>query len=63
MTAKLRKAVAAYDAACIDARRRIDSQWLDARLADLTTPDTRQAEYASVKLTLAREHGIPANLI
>lgn len=57
-----RKAIAAYDAACIDARRKIESNWLDRRIASMTTPDTRQAEFTSVKLSLAAQYGIPANM-
>jgi hypothetical protein len=63
MTATLRKNIAQYDAACIIARRRIDSQWLDKRLASMTPiADDRDAEFAAAKLALAAQFNIPANL-
>jgi len=63
MTATLRKNVAKFDAECIAARRRIDSTWLDRRLASMApVADDRDSEYATAKQTLAREYGIPSNL-
>jgi hypothetical protein len=71
MKTATRKAIAQYDEACQAAQRRIDNEWIDRRLADMTVPadefaarasTQRQAEYAAAKLALAAEYGIPANL-
>ena len=63
MTATLRKNIQRYDQAVRDAQRRIDSQWLDRRIASLTPiADDRDAQYAAARQTLAAQHGIPANL-
>jgi len=63
MTATLRKNIAKFDAECIAARRRIDSNWLDRRLASMTPiADDRDAQYTAAKLALAAQHGIPNNM-
>ena len=62
MSAKLRKAINAYDEAINAARKQIDNAWLDRRLADMTTPDSRPAEYDRARLTLAAQYGIPSNM-
>lgn len=63
MKPALRKAIAKFDAECIAARRRIDSNWLDRRLASMTPiADDRDAQYAAAKLALSAEFGIPSNL-